>query len=262
MPVRQALPFGRSRLKTAEPVAPATVSPESAPPAITPLLPCAPTKKRSSWPAGGPLVSLIEAPNTANTRKTRTAPTAVVTSGAVGGSRVSPVVNSLRPRGSAGSTPRYRRMAAPPRALPSQVKAYASPSEPSATRYQTPSRASSSSATPLSMRVQPAGATMVRSRASATTAMSRSPALPGGVAISMRCCPPLLRFSAVFTSMNSGAGEPAPALNGGRTRSAAVTTPSASESPAAATRARSSTKCLCERNGQSHDAPCRAKAYI
>ena len=241
VPVRQALPFGRSRLKTAEPVLPATVRAESAPPAMMPLLPWAPTKKRSSWPVGGPSVALIEAPNTAKTRNTRTAPPVVATSGAVGGSRVSPVAKLLGPRGVPGSTPRYRRIAAPPRALPSQVKAYASPSELSATRYQTPSRASSSSATPLSMRVHPAGAAIVRSRASATTAMSRSPASPAGVSTSIRCWPPLVRFSVVFTSMNSGASEPAPALNGGRAQRAAVTTPSVSERPAAATRMRSST---------------------
>ena len=145
------------------------------------------------------------------TLKTLAPETVVSMDGAVGGSSVSPVANALDPSGLVASTPRYRRIAAPPRLFPSaQVNLTPSVSvAASANRYQMVSRASSSAAMPPSNRVQPLGASTIRSRASATTAMSRSPPSPGGTSMLISWGWELDRFWAVLMSTNSGVPEDA-----------------------------------------------------
>ncbi len=209
VPVLQAFRFGRSRLKTTLPVVPAALWTASAAPVTTPLLPEAPVKNRSSCPVGAPSVDVMEAPKTTKSRKTLVPPTVVETDGAVGGSSVSPVANALDATGFAASTPRYRRIAAAPRLFPSDQVKVALSSSSAACRYQIVSRASSSSAMPLLNSVQPAGASAVRSRARATTAMSKSPLSPEGTPTVISCGWELDRFWVVRTSTNSGAPDDA-----------------------------------------------------
>ena len=106
-------------------------------------------------------------------------------------------------------------MAAAASSLPDQLKDRLAASSPSANRRQRPSVARSLAAVPLAARrVQPSGATIVRSPSVATMAMSRSPACPAGTVTAMVCGLPLPILSAVSPPTQTGASPVAEAKGG------------------------------------------------